>query len=99
MGMKKTGAVKLYDKIQALAKAQGRENEVVKMVIVEPQKANGVCIRCQEEGEVLRFSVYVYTEGYPPTALKEEIFTIDYCEWCLDQVRGHNKDALKVMFG
>lgn len=93
-----TENVRLWDKVLALAKTQGRENEVIKTVIVDPQKANGVCVRCGEEGEVLRFSVFVYTEGYPPTAIKEEKFTVDYCEWCLNRVMGHSEDALKTMY-
>ena len=98
MVINKTENVRLFDKVMTLAKAQGRENEVVKTVIVDPQKTNGVCVRCQEEGEVLRFSVFVYTGDYPPKAIREEKFTVDYCQWCLSQVMNHSEDALRVMF-
>ena len=99
--MEKTEDVRLYDKVMALVKEQGRENEVVKAVITDPQKANGVCVRCKDEGEVLRFTVFVYTQGNLPAAICEERFTVDYCEYCMLSVLRHNedaKDALGTMY-
>lgn len=80
--------VKIYNKVMALAKLMGRENEVVKTVISNIQKAEGVCVSCQEEGEVLQVSIAVYTEGRIPREIKEDQFVAEYCIACLMGVMG-----------
>ena len=87
-----------YNKVMELAKLMGRENEVVKAIVSNIQKAQGICVACQEEGEVLRVSIAVYTDGRQPREIKENRFVVEYCVSCLLGTMGiyDNSEGLYV---
>lgn len=75
---------------------QMRAMQVI-LVKFKLEKAEGKCVKCEEEGEMMQITAFVYFKDNFGRTI-EDVWNVHYCSWCLNQSIGSQSNDIENLY-